>query len=318
MADDEQRVGVERLLFLRSLSLARGGPEAAQIAAAMRDVRFARGERLFEIGAESSEIFFLVKGSARMSAPPESGAAPWDFEAPAVIGALDAFAGRPRTRRAVATSDTHALALAHTDWLAVLEEYVDFARESVLRIAGALHRHRATLPNHGGFPAPDPPRATLATGLGLLERALAARESPLFRAAGVQATLRLVELASEIALRPGEVLFREGASCDAMDLITSGLVAIERRGPPLSASFGPGSLVGGCSLVATARYPFTAIAPEGAVVLRMRKDDLFDVMEDHFSLTRALLRAINAEREQVMREHGAATDSTLGGAVPPR
>jgi len=37
---------------------------------------------------------------------------------------------------------------------------------------------------------------------------------------------------------------------------------------------------------------------------RLRKDDLFDVMEDHFELTRALLGEINAEQGELMARHG--------------
>src|SRR5260221_7029041 len=113
MAGEERPVGVERLLFLRSLATARmDGPEAIQMAGAMRDVFFRRGQELFAIGEPSGDVFFLVKGSVQMTAP---GAPPWDFDAPAIVGAFDSFAERPRARRGVATSDLHALALAHTD-----------------------------------------------------------------------------------------------------------------------------------------------------------------------------------------------------------
>ncbi|MFT3770271.1 MAG: cyclic nucleotide-binding domain-containing protein [Minicystis sp.] len=311
-AGDDRQVGVERLLFLRSLATTRpDGPEGAQLAAAMRDVHFRRGQQLFAIGDPSGDIYFLVKGSVRMAAPDTT---PWDFEAPAVVGALDSFAGRPRTRRGVATSDTHALVLAHTDWLAVLEEHFDFARESVLRLSGALWRLRLGVPGDGGYPPPPEARAPLATGLGLLEKTLALREMPLFRGAGVQATLRLVELAEEIELRAGDTLCGEGDPCEVIDIVTSGLVAVACSDPAIRAAFGPGALVGGAGPIGVDRFPFTAHAPEGAVVLRLRKDDVLDVMEDHFELTRAILLTINAEREEIMRKHGAGSDNALRGA----
>src|SRR5260370_19310301 len=105
-AESERAFSVERLLFLRSLPIAKPNSVAAQqIAASMRDVYFRRGERLFSLGEPADHIYFLVAGSARMSAPE---AKDWDFDAPAVIGALDAFVQRPRTRDAIATTDTHA------------------------------------------------------------------------------------------------------------------------------------------------------------------------------------------------------------------
>jgi CRP-like cAMP-binding protein len=310
VAGDERPVGVERLLFLRSLSTARlEGPEASQIAAAMRDVYFKRGQVLFSIGDASGEIYFVVKGSVQMTAP---GTAPWDFEAPAIVGVLDSFAGRRRERRGVATSDVHALALAHTDWLAVLEEHHDYACESVIRLATVLARMRLGIPGDGGYPAPSPTEGALPARLGLFERTLALRRLPIFHDAGVEATLRLCQHCEEIRLGPGEELFREGDPGEGLDVVAGGLVDVQRADPPLSAAFGPGALVGGAASLAPGARSFGARAREGAVVLRVHKDDVFDAMEDHFALTRSLLTAINAEREELMRKHG-----TAGAEVPP-
>lgn len=313
-ADDDRQVGVERLLFLRSLPMSRpNGPEAIQIAAAMRDVHFRRGQRIFSIGEKSGDVFFLVKGSVRMVAP---GMTPWEFEAPAVVGALDSFAGRPRTRDGIATAEVHALALKHTDWLAVLEEHFDFARESMLRLAAALTQMRVAVPGNAGFPpvADDgPPTTPLSTGLGLLDKTMALRAQPVFKGAGVQATLRLVELCTEIDLLPGGELFHEGALSEAVYAIVSGVVDIERATPPLRASFRPGSLVAGAAALGAVRHGFTARAPHGAVVLALRKDDIFDVMEDHFEVTRSIIGAINQEREEIMSLHGSAEDRALAG-----
>jgi len=310
-AEDERQLGVERLLFLRSLSPTRpNGPEAVQMAGAMRDLHFRTGQQLFAIGERSHDVFFVVKGTVRMTAP---GSAPWDFEAPAVIGALDAFASRPRTRTGVATSDTHALALAHTDWLSVMEEHFDFARESLMRIYSGLARMRLGLEGDGGFPEPALSTGTLAPRLSLFEKTVALRRLPTFRAAGVQATLRLAELASPHPLAPGDTLYREGEACETLDAVLGGVVEIERVDPPIRAAFGPGSLVGGSAAIGTPESPFTARAREASLLLRLRKDDVLDVMEDHFALTRSIMSSVNAERSELMARHG-----TLDGGGPPR
>ena len=314
-AEDARQLGVERLLFLGSLTSRPNGPAAVQIAAAMRDLHYEREQRLFAIGDASPDVFFVVSGSVRMTAPD---AAPWTFEAPAVIGALDAFAGRPRTRTAVATSDVHALALAHTDWLVVLEEHFDFARETLLRIAGSLERMHLGLADDGGYPPPTRAEGPIAAGQNLLDKTRALRRLPSFREAGVQAALRLAELADERLLAPGEALFREGDPCDTLDAVVGGLLEIERAEPPLRAAFGPGSLVGGAATIAVQRAAFTARAAEASLVLRMRKDDVFDVMEDHFALTRAILASVNDERSALMARHGNVDDRAgLGSHAGP-
>ncbi len=321
MALDDQKPGVERLLFLRSLAMVRpNGPEAQQIAAAMRDVYFRRAAQHFAVGDPSGDVFYLVKGSVRMAPPPGSTAPPWDFEAPAIVGALDSFLGRPRTRGAVATSETHALALAAADWLAVMEDNADFARESMLRLSGMLLRMHLEIEGDGGYasPAGAVAGAAIATGLGFLEKTLALREVPPLRAAGVQVVVRLVELATEIDLGPGDALFREGEACDAIDVVASGVIEIDRSAPPLRAAFGPGELVGGAGAIGLVRYPFGARARDGAVVIRLRRDDVLDVMEDHFELTRALMSAVNAERGELMGRHGLLDAGSPASSVGRR
>jgi CRP-like cAMP-binding protein len=319
MALDDQKPGVERLLFLRSLAMVRPeGPEAQQIAAAMRDVYFRRAAQLFGVGDPSGDVFFLVKGSVRMAPPPGTVAPPWDFEAPAIVGALDSFLGRPRTRSAVATSETHALALAAADWLAVMEDNADFARESMLRLSGMLLRMHLEIEGDGGYAPPSATGAAIATGLGFLEKTIALREVPPLRAAGVQVVVRLVELATEIDLGPGDALFREGEACDAVDVVASGVIEIERSAPPLGAAFGPGALVGGAGALGLVRYPFGARARDGAAVIRLRRDDVLDMMEDHFELTRALMSAVNAERGELMGRHGLLDAGSPASSVGRR
>jgi CRP-like cAMP-binding protein len=300
-AGDERPVGIERLLFLRSLSMGAGeGPEVLQVAGAMREVFFERAQEIFAIGDPAGDIFFLVRGSVRMTAP---GAPPWDFDAPAIVGVFDAFAGRPRSRRAVATSDLHALSLAYADWLAVLEENHELACEAVLRVAAMLRRTRLGIAGDGGHDPPAP-AGPAAAGLGSFARTRALRRLPILRDASVEVTLRLAELAQEIDLAPGEVLFREGDPGETLSAVASGLVAVERADPPLRAVFGPGALVGGAAAVGLGPHPFTARAELPTVVLRLHRDDVLDLMEDHFDLTRGLLSAIGAEREELMRRYG--------------
>jgi CRP-like cAMP-binding protein len=157
-----------------------------------------------------------------------------------------------------------------------------------------------------GPPAPSGPPAA---GLGFFAKTLALRRVVLLREAGVEVTLRLCERAHEIDLAPGEALFHEGTPCETVDAVVSGRVEVERTDPPLRAAFGPGALVGGAAALAIGPHPYTARAAEAAVLLRLRRDDLLDAMEDHFDLTRSMLSAINAEREELMRQHGTDTRS---------
>ena len=74
--------------------------------------------------------------------------------------------------------------------------------------------------------------------------------------------------------------------------------------------------MGGAATIATPQAPFTARAAEASLVLRLRKDDVLDVMEDHFELTRAIIASVNAERSELMARHGTF-DDRLGAQAAP-
>jgi CRP-like cAMP-binding protein len=68
---------------------------------------------------------------------------------------------------------------------------------------------------------------------------------------------------------------------------------------------GGGAALGDCLLRQSAR----ALTP--AVVLRIREEDLYDVMEDHFELARSVMRYLSTEHEQQLEAAEAA--QTLKG-----
>ena len=55
---------------------------------------------------------------------------------------------------------------------------------------------------------------------------------------------------------------------------------------------------------ALARQSARALSP--AVVLRLREEDLYDVMEDHFELARSVMRYLATQQEQALEAAEAA------------
>jgi CRP-like cAMP-binding protein len=195
----------------------------------------------------------------------------------------------------------------------VLEEHPDFARESALGLAASLGHVRLGVPGDGGYATLTAAEGEATPGLDRIGKTLALRRLALFRDAGVEATLRLAQMAEEIALGAGDALFHEGEASDALHVVAGGVIEASRAAPPLAAAFGAGALVGGAAAMGLDAHPFTARARQAAVVLRLRRDDVLDVMEDHFALTRSLLGAINREREEVMTRHGWTEERRADG-----
>jgi CRP-like cAMP-binding protein len=105
---------------------------------------------------------------------------------------------------------------------------------------------------------------------------------------------------------------QSGAS-GALFIVSSGRVEYERTDVPVCARFAPGTIVAGVSGIGDpADSRVRALVP--SVLLRLRVEDLFDVMEDHFDLVRSMLAHGSSERERLMavraaREKAASTSS---------
>src|SRR6185436_15573778 len=201
----------------------------------------------------------------------------------------DALVGRPHARTAVAVTDVHALALRQEDWFDVVEENFDMARENMARVSLNLLGLHLDLAPDGGFRPPPPGASASVLGLNLVEKMLLVRSQPVFSSATVQALARVAEGVVERELAPGEELFREGHPALEIAVLASGLVAGRRADVKLAPRFGPGDIVGGCAAVGAPQHFLTVTAEGPAVLLTIGREDLFDIMEDHFDLAKSVM-----------------------------
>jgi CRP-like cAMP-binding protein len=325
---DAPSAAIARQIFLRSFSAGKpAGSAATYLAQVMRDEVFPAGTELYRKGDAADDLFFIVSGRVRQSV---KGAPSWEFEGGAVIGLLDVLQERLHARTAEAATDVHALVLKADDYFDVLEDHFEFTRSSILSMADALHALRLTLPPTGGFGElrrsrlPEsrrgPPSSRRARSLSarplaeaevedrplnVVERTIALRGAPALREASIQALTSMAELIDELRPAPGDVLVSEGAVAPAIFLVARGLVGIERREPAIAATFGPGALVGGYASLGWSVEAYTARALAPSLLFSIDKEDLFDLLELHFDLTRSVLKNMAAERESALLEEAA-------------
>jgi CRP-like cAMP-binding protein len=76
--------------------------------------------------------------------------------------------------------------------------------------------------------------------------------------------------------------------------------------------YGSASLLGGGPSLADALARQSARAVTPAVVLRVREEDVYDVMEDHFDLARSVLSFLASENERRLDEAERAPDPQKG------
>lgn len=130
--------------------------------------------------------------------------------------------------------------------------------------------------------------------LDVIERALALRAAPLFGPLPADALVPVAQLCREHELAPDEVLFEEGELGEAMYVVVSGRVSVERDDRRV-AELGPGECVG--ELAALDREPRSARvrALEPTRLVRLDRNDLMDLLADYPELVRALA-AVLVER----------------------
>jgi CRP-like cAMP-binding protein len=106
-------------------------------------------------------------------------------------------------------------------------------------------------------------------------------------------------------------LFELGEANHVFFVVVAGRIELERPGLG-RACFRAASLLGGGAAFAGRLAHQRARAVTPTVVLRLREEDFYDVMEDHFELARSILSYLAGEHER--RLEAAERASPNGGA----
>ena len=192
--------------------------------------------------------------------------------------------------------------IAADDWVDLLEDSFVMAQGGVRRLAGRVDEMRRRAPPLGGFDAPSggvarPPKH-------LVDLVLLLRDVPLFSRTTTQTLVSLAEAGTTVNAREGEIVFGRGAMADTLAVVASGEVEATRDG--LSGRFRRGALVGGAgALVSGGAYEVRARAD--VILVAIRIEDYFDIMEEHFSLARSAFMSLAEELESLL-DRGQSAD----------
>ena len=304
-----ERDRVERELFLRS-TIGRNLPSTRELAELMHDVAFDAGALIYREGDAADEIFFVLHGTVGLS---KSGGLRHEYGPGSVIGIFDVEQDKARARTAVALTEVALLSLSAEDRLELLEDSFEHTRAILRATAARLDE----LARYGGGPLD--PGATLAAkpeALLLIERVFTLRDTPAFRRASIQALVSLAPAADEVRLAAGELLFARGEARAVLFVVVAGCLELERADGQRER-FGAASLLGGGAAFADALVRQSARSLTSAVLLRIREEDFYDVMEDHFELARSVLAYLASEHERRLEDAELAAASAPGPPSDP-
>lgn len=298
-ADAPAAMRVEQELFVRALLPAQPPTRVVgQLAAAMRDVVVSAEEVLFAPGAPSRTIYLVVGGAMVLEAPGES---PWRFESGAMVGVTDAAQGRPHTRTARGAPWAQLLAIEYEEYLDILEDNFGFATALMENRCRMIHAQARNLRPDEVF-AEEDREGVAAVGrptsleLSEVDRLLVLREVRAFRTAPAQPLATLARNAFTVRANPGEPVFHAGDAADALFVVAAGRVIVQDARVELE--FGPGSVLCSAYGLACAPRGYHAVACTPASLVVVTREDLYDVMEDHFGLARCLFAWLARENER--------------------
>jgi hypothetical protein len=199
-----------------------------------------------------------------------------------------------------------------SDWFDLLEDDPELASGTTVSLARQIHAQWLALGPSIGEARPQDGLPPPAAPLELYEKLLSLRDAQLLKAAGLQATASLAEVADELRFEAGELLFDVGSGAGTLYLLVHGVVELSRQNPALTVIHDAGSVIGGPPALARALNEYRARALVPSVVLRISDEDYYDQSETHPELIRAALAYLVSAREAFISLHPPLASPAAG------
>jgi CRP-like cAMP-binding protein len=127
--------------------------------------------------------------------------------------------------------------------------------------------------------------------LSTLDKAIRLQKVDLFSDMETDALALAASIASQIQCPAGTVLVKEKGPTDALYIVLEGRVRLHRAEREIS-SLGPDEGLGTLSLFDDQPSVATATCVEDSWLLRIDREDFFDLLADHSDMTQRMLKAM--------------------------
>jgi hypothetical protein len=244
-----------------------------------------------------------------------------DHAAPRLAAASAQALGRPWP----ALEEAIAQALSLRDPLTTALIAATFDRALLARAAPGLDvkaalrilsQAPARPPSDGGRPdgaAPHSAEQEIVM-LSPVEKMLHLRTLDLFAGLTTRQLSELARIVTEVDVRGGEVIVAEGEFDDRMYFIVGGKVRIDRDGQPV-AELGERDFFGEMAVFDGETRSATAIAEGDVRLLRLARNDLFEVMEDQPAIGIGICQTLVRRVRGLLEERSAAAQPAGGNAT---
>jgi CRP-like cAMP-binding protein len=131
----------------------------------------------------------------------------------------------------------------------------------------------------------------LTTMLSPVEKVLCLQGVDVFKHATTEMLTFISSIAEEVSVPSNTVLFEEQEMSDAMYVVVSGRVRLEKEGKEVLV-VGPAESFGTWALFDNAPRLMKAVAIEEAVLMKIASDAFYEFLSDHEEVTPAIFKAV--------------------------
>jgi CRP-like cAMP-binding protein len=124
-----------------------------------------------------------------------------------------------------------------------------------------------------------------------IDKVLSLQSVDVFRHATTEMLAYIGSIATELRMKKKEVVFLKDQLADAMYVVVSGRVRLEKEGKEV-LTLGAGQSFGTWALFDDQPRLMTAVLLEDAHLLKIRKEDFYDLLADHDEITPVIFKAL--------------------------
>jgi CRP-like cAMP-binding protein len=133
-------------------------------------------------------------------------------------------------------------------------------------------------------------------GLNIIEKVIALEGVDLLKNLSADQLSRIATIASEVQYPPGKVIIQPDKSLDALYVILDGSVEI---GPTVAKQ---NDVLGAWALFDTDPMPVTARTLEDTRLLRIGRDEFFDLLSDNMEITASIFSTLVRRFRQLLQQ----------------
>ncbi|MCH8981237.1 cyclic nucleotide-binding domain-containing protein [candidate division KSB1 bacterium] len=124
-----------------------------------------------------------------------------------------------------------------------------------------------------------------------IEKVIFLQDIDVFKDVRVEDLAYIAAITEEETFQPGTNLYEVNDSADSLYLVLDGKVRLHRNGQEISVS-GPHEAFGTWALFDNQPRVATATALEETLVLKISREDFYDLLSDHVRIAEAMLRSL--------------------------